>query len=576
MTSARAASQLAAARQLLLREDPKAALEARKKAEAALQGYKERGDEDGELTATQEVITASLAGKQPLEAVRMAKDKLFLFQQAGNKKGEAAMLQSLSLAQLAAKEPGPALDSAKKAAAAYQRLQDAKGEFRTLQKALVSACIAIGDKKEAIAAANTALALSKRLPDDAAKADAFAAVMRARLAGDARDTLAAASEALALYRKTGDRNGEAAVLAATAQAHLSKRDPGSALAPAKEALAIFNDLEGCTKSAVEALDLVVKALVQDKQPAEALTACQDQLRLFKQKKDLQGEASVYVPLFFAHRSQEDQEAHANEALELAGDALERFRELGDRKGEADMWVCVAETHLAWGLNEEAMQEAQEALMIYRDLKDKQGQDAANVALSEVYIRRGEPALAPMHDEGLELLGRLARAVDERDGPAYQAANERLMSIGGLGLLTETEQAAALAPVVSKDPDAAMEFMSANAPEGQEQEEVGKAAGPMGLNTVVKMYSYLGFRAGGIAYGPRFRCIEFGSSFKGVDVQEDSTLGVSCLALQDVSDDWEWSLKLHPAILDCALQSTSCVGQYLAPRKDAKDQKGKGK
>mmetsp|Transcript_661 Transcript_661/g.2328 ORF Transcript_661/g.2328 Transcript_661/m.2328 type:complete len:576 (+) Transcript_661:41-1768(+) len=575
MTTFQAASQLAAAQQLLLREDPKAALEARKRAEAALATYSEKGDKDGELEAMQQLITADLAGKQPLEAIRMAKDKLFFFQTEGNKKGEAAMLLALAQAQLVAKEPRPALDSAKRAVAAFHKLGDVKGEFRAMQKVMVEAYIMLGDKKEALQTASLALNLSKRLPDDSAKADAFFAVMQARAASESRDALAAANEALMLYKKVRDEKGQAMTYSAMAEVYLSKREPSGALGPAEDALELFRDM-GNTKGTVEALELMVKALVQSGQAADALVACQEQMQTFKQARDYQGQASTYVTLFLAHRSQEDQDAHANEALELAGDALDLFRQLGDRKGEADIWTLIAETHLAYGMQEEAMQEAQEALMICRDLKDKKGQDKANIVLTEVYIRRGEPALAPLHGEGLELLGHIASAIDERDGSAYQAANERLMAIGGFGLLTETEQAAALTPVMSKDPDAAIEFMNANAPEGSEEEAGRAATGPQSVGTVPKPMTYMGFRYSGISYGPRFRCIDSGAAFKkAATVQDGDTIGCAVLQVQDMSDDWECALKLHPAILDCALQSTSNCGYLLAPREKA-DSKGKKK
>jgi len=571
MSTAKAASLLAAARQLLQNEDPKAALEARKQAEEALKRFQDSKDRDGALEAMLQVVAADLAQAQPLEAARMAKDKLAAFQLSGDKRGEAAMLLALSLAELAAREPGRALDSARKSAALCQRLGDVRREFQVHQQALVSIYLMIGEKKEALNAANQALALSKRVPDESVKADAYYAVLQARLANESRDTLAAAKEALALYEGIGDKKGEASTLNAIAQVHLSKKDAASAEQPSKEALELFRTL-GHTKGTIEALSLLVKAQIQTGQLQQALQTVEEQMKMFIANQDKQGEASASLTLFLAHRSQEDQERHANEALELASQSLELFRDLGDRKGEADMWLKVAETHLAWGMVEEALGEAQEALMAYRDLRDKQGQDSANIIITEVYIRRDEPALAPLHSEGLQLLANVANAIDKRDGPAYQAANERLMTIGGYGLITDTEQASILGPVISADPDAAIEFMNSNSLDDAESGTAGKLTAPVGMTSQMKNITYLGFRAGGIGYGPRFRCVDYGSRMKTAAGEEKETLGFSVLQLQDQSDDWEYGLKLHPALLDCALQSAFVLGELAAPRKTDKEKR----
>lgn len=568
MATARAASLLAAARGLLDTEDPEAAAAARQKAEQALETYQAQGSKDGVLEALHQIITADLVEQQPGEAMRMAKDKLWTFQSAGDRKGEATMLLALAEVHVARREPGKAVEAGKKALALFQKLNDPKQEL-LVQKALVAAYLLADDNKEALIAANQGLALSKRLSDESVKADACFALLQARMSNDARDTMAAGNEALALYKKVGDRKGEARTLTIMAQCHLSKKDPSSALKPAKDALALWREL-GSTKGVLESLDLVVKSFIQCDEPGEALQIVEGEQRRFKQLGDVQGEAGVSLPLFMAHRSQEDQETHANEALQVANDGLQLLRQLGDTKGEADMWLKVSETHLACNMLESTLGEAQEALMLYRGLKDSKGEEQANIVITEVYIRRGEPEKAPLHSKGIDLLSKLADALEARDSNAFLELSEKLQTIGGYGLVTEQEQVSILGPVVSRDPDGATAFMKANSPEAEELEEGARVLGAINHRGSNKVAFYLNFRFGGIAYGPRFRCVDYASALKEERPEgADPTLGVSVLNMQDISDDWEFNLKLHPGILDCALQSGACLGALALPKKKDK-------
>mmetsp|Transcript_105674 Transcript_105674/g.298662 ORF Transcript_105674/g.298662 Transcript_105674/m.298662 type:complete len:399 (-) Transcript_105674:139-1335(-) len=390
----------------------------------------------------------------------------------------------------------------------------------------------------------------------------------------ARDAFAAANEALALYTRAGDKRGEAATLQALARAQLQKREASGAVKSAKAALDLFEEVDN-VKGMVAALEILVSAYIQCQEPQQALDVATEKHQRLMQKGDKVGQAAVSVPLFLALRSQEDQQVHANEALEVANDALRIFRELGDRKGEADMWVRVSETHLNWGMADSAKQEAQAARMMYRELRDKKGEDNANIVLTEAYIRQGEPALAPLHPEGVELLAKIAAAVEERDSAAFRKASERLGAIGGYGLVTETEQMAILGPAMRKDPEGASEFIASNSPDAGELEEGGEQNKPVGMRCPMEKNTfYASFRWGGIQYGPRYRCTEFAVRLNTPMVgEEHEALGYSTINIQDCSDDWEVGLKYHPGILDCALQSGSCLGELAAPQPKAKE-KGK--
>merc|ERR1712187_613707 len=71
-----------------------------------------------------------------------------------------------------------------------------------------------------------------------------------------------------------------------------------------------------------------------------------------------------------------------------------------------------------------------------------------------------------------------------------------------------------------------------------------------------------FRGGGIGYGPRFRCVEFAACRTSPMLDKydgDELCALAVLQMQSAAEGWEETLQLNPSILDCGLQSGSCLG-----------------
>lgn len=303
-------------------------------------------------------------------------------------------------------------------------------------------------------------------------------------------------------------------------------------------------------------------------PAEALRAVERELEGFQESGNWKGQAGCAPLLFKVHCCFEDQ---VNDALGAAQVGIDLFRELGDAKGEASLWLSCAEVHLRARMHDACLEEAQEALMLFRDLADQSGEDAANTVITEVYCQKGKPQLAPNRPEAVQLLHRMAEALQMRDPDGWKQANERLSQLATTSpIITEEDEVQILGPVVGKDPNGAMSFMQENAPVSElELAEIGDApqvralrVGPSTFTDQAKMSTYLNFRFGGIHYGPRFRCVDWcaAKTSELVDVHdEQETVAYGIVSIQSCAEDWEAQLRLSPCILDCSLQTASVLG-----------------
>ena len=74
-----------------------------------------------------------------------------------------------------------------------------------------------------------------------------------------------------------------------------------------------------------------------------------------------------------------------------------------------------------------------------------------------------------------------------------------------------------------------------------------------INEVGKTMTYIGFRVGGLGYGPRFRCRD-ATYRKQVPGKPETLMALSALQVSDAADDWEAALQFHPGVLDGLLQS----------------------
>ncbi|CAE8644137.1 unnamed protein product, partial [Polarella glacialis] len=271
-------------------------------------------------------------------------------------------------------------------------------------------------------------------------------------------------------------------------------------------------------------------------------------------------AAMSPILVMAHLCQEDRNTHVSQALKVIDDGLSLCSKLGCRHTEAELYLKASEISLKEGLLDDTLEKAQRAVIIFRDLEDWRGEETANAVLGEVYTRRRQPELAPHRREALELAHTMARALDLRDSPGFYEAAERFGALGvSLPPVSKKEQMEIFGPVLKKDPDGAAAFIQTNVP--QESSSLLLQSLNMGVTfaDVDKKAFYQHYRAGGIAYGPRFRCVDYVTGRQtSAQRHEDEALAYAVYTLQEGSDEWERGYRNHPAILDAAFQSTSVL------------------
>lgn len=99
---------------------------------------------------------------------------------------------------------------------------------------------------------------------------------------------------------------------------------------------------------------------------------------------------------------------------------------------------------------------------------------------------------------------------------------------------------------------------------EEGERVETKSRAVRFKTTMKENIYMGFLAGGIQYGPRFRLAEqFHANFEINPNKPDfSVFGV--IDICSAAEEWERKLILKPGVLDCSLQSGSAAAQVYVP------------
>jgi len=381
---------------------------------------------------------------------------------------------------------------------------------------------------------------------DANAAHGFLADARVLQATSPCDAEICAREALQAFRVLGDIHGETAAQTLIAQVLVLKGAWQEAIRPAKAALKTLK-LVDC----LEAHEALVLALVGCGQLQEARQSTTSRLAEFQQQNDQHGQAAMTMLMATISAAEGD--------LSEAWRTIQEAQDLcvaDDLKLLSKVLLEASNISLQLRMLDETLVKAQEALMASWKLGDQLGERKANAILSEVYSLRGVPHLAPNRPQAMKLVKEMAKAVEQRDADAYQKASVQLarLAVSNPPILKK-EKREILDEVLRRD-QAASEFIRANSA------SVSKSDAALGetFKTVEKTVLYYGFRAGGIAYGPRFRGIDMGlgrtTAGKGV---EDEAHAYAVYRLQDEADDWEKSYRAHPSILDSALQSGSVIG-----------------
>ncbi|CAK9047396.1 unnamed protein product [Durusdinium trenchii] len=246
-------------------------------------------------------------------------------------------------------------------------------------------------------------------------------------------------------------------------------------------------------------------------------------------------SAASVPLFEVQISRGD----TGSASQTLNDALSLYRELNQKAGEAKMLLMLAGLKQRGGRNKE--------------LGNSKGEEdckrVINRQLGPAYAESGETEKAPNRNEAVKALEDLASAVEQQDKNLWKSAIEQLNKSSAY---TQHDVQQIFGAALKKDRRAAAGFL-------QQMGVRTKGSAPgLIIREVTKVYTYVGFRVGGLGYGPRFRCL---TPTHGLMVEGDpnSMHAVGCMRIAEEADDWEKELQYHPGILDGCLQSQSALG-----------------
>jgi len=307
-------------------------------------------------------------------------------------------------------------------------------------------------------------------------------------------------------------------------------------------------------------EALVRAHIGCDEHAAALQVARQGMTEFEKRSDLPGQASMSCLLATVY----DAQGETQEAEGAVRDGLGICERTKDRQAMAQVQLQASEISLKKGELDETLFHGQAALMTFRETQDWDRLKRTNAVLSEVYSRRGEPELAPNRPDALRLARQMAKAIGSRDVTGFSTIAERFASLGiSAPPLTAKEHSEIFGNLLGRDTSAA-DFVKANVRSEISVPVLASISIGETFRAGEKTAFYKTFRDVGIAYGPRFRCVDsaFGrrSAPKGT---EHEAMAHTVLQLQEDADDWEEGLRAHPSILDTALQSASVIGMALS-------------
>lgn len=322
---------------------------------------------------------------------------------------------------------------------------------------------------------------------------------------------------------------------------LFKSRAGEALSLAKEALVSFRRA-GESDKKVAALKVVVDANMAMENTFDALMAASDELAMIKRADDKKEQVVVLQMLAEVQSARGD----VGSAMQSASEALDLQRQLGNKAGEARALQTQASLKLSAGKGKEAASMATQALGLYQELRDAEGEAACKRIVNKGYAESGQLEKAPNRTEAVQALKALASAVENQDQRAWKAA---IAQLNKSSAYNQQDVQEIFGEALKKDRKAAAAFL---------QEQGVRTAGSapeLIIKEVTKVFTYIGFRLGGLGYGPSFRCL---NPTHGLMVKGDpsSCHAVACLRISDEADDWERELQYHPGVLDGMLCSSS--------------------
>lgn len=536
--------------------------EALREASEAREKFQQAGDARGAADAFSTIIAARSAKGELQEVLAAVAEELRGCRSLNDKVGEAVLLRAVAGAHLAAGQPADALRVALEARAAASELPGGEVGLQTqAMQAVANAHMANGQVREALDVAREAIELSRRAQDKQGWAEALhlSAVIRLSTgastelvvfddsnaggaggpeADAARAALKDAYEALSLFGELRQREKEASVLNDIAEARISLGYVTEGVSAAKQALSIFREL-GQRRGRQVAFDTIVHAYTASFQAPRALEVAKEELSLARSGGEQVSELAVLRAMTDIYGLM----GRAQDALSTAAEAVAVSKEL--KNEEAVELLAVANLQRTAGRPANAQEAAEQAIAAARRTGDRASEDQAKRFLSDLHVERGNAQAAPNRAEALEALAELSAAVEGRQADAFKAALARLEALSGF---TEEDVQEVLLPALERDRQSATSFLRL----------VGfdASGGPQSIaKEFFRGELYLGFRATGLSYGPRFRlCRPNRITRPGARTYE------ACAVLQvwDEQEDWIDKLCFHPGIIDSMQHTCSAV------------------
>ncbi|CAE6920694.1 unnamed protein product [Symbiodinium natans] len=508
--------------------------------------------EVGSWTALHESIHAKILKGEYSPALTEAQTNLQKLHDAGCQEGVAVLLVAEAECLSAFRNWRAAVGAATEGLLLAQRLSLRSLECYASFAVLPYAYLQLGESDKASEAAQHAYELCRQIVDRKMRAKTCMAVARVLqlVSSDASDAETCIREALVAFRALDDPVGEAAAQSSLAQVLVAQDACHEAVRPAREAVRLSSERGRCLAAAHEAL---VAALLGCNRVAEARQAAEGALSEVRQQGDKNGEAALLVALA---QTLAAEKGASEEALSTLQEAL-KLRQQISLEMSAKVHLEASRLLCRSGMLDETLEHAQEALVSFRQARDWLGERSANVVLSEVYTRRGEPQLAPNRPEAMRLVKDMAQAVQERNADHYHSAAAKYASLAMSGAPVSTsEQREIFKGILQRDVGPSGDFIRANA--------VSTTSSTMAVGSTFKKAEktafYVHFRNSGIAYGPRYRAVDMAigrsTPAKG---DEFEAAAYAVYQIQEDAEDWERSLSSHPSLLDAALQSGSIIG-----------------
>jgi len=341
--------------------------------------FKRRHDVHGQAESTSRLAKVYLECGQPKEALSEVGESRLLFQKlAGPQSGEAAVLLDIGVhAHIMLNDPPRAVAMAEEAMNLYRRLGDRAGEAAALQ-ASAKVCVQKGDNSSAIQAARQSVAVLARARLAREEAEAHQVMARVHLVRlEPREAVASAAQALTLLRRPGDEGHRVEALEVASWAHSMGLDPSGGIGAAEEAIALCRRIGGARRLATS-LQALAEAQLVKREYAAALTTSAEALKLARELGDdgmLEArllELSSYARIGRSQEKKKGLMASPKQALIEAKDAAQTLDATGDRRLQAEAKYLLAKAHLQVGNGEAAQNEAHKAYEYYGTLRDGSG------------------------------------------------------------------------------------------------------------------------------------------------------------------------------------------------------------